>query len=499
MGWKNWKPIKDRDDDYYGPACYELGFQSPNGTIVDTVLVGATENETKCIGDLISTLHLPQSVFQDESTKNKPKIFVYHTWRFGNKNEAIDLMYKTLRKGSEDEYPWFPKYTMKLYNLGRFPEFLENAKFLISVCPEDAELLEASGCALQKLGRNKDALKCFEDALNIDPHCESPRRHRDEILNQLKKTDGEPQNIRSKNPEKIRNPSEPVREYYEIGKETGTVARPVDYPSSRLRTEDNYQSSKKSFEHGEQQQTSEKTQGAAKQIEKPSVIQHPLPDNSQRVDPKSTGAIPLNEPEIDIEFECPIIESGTSEIVKIIICNKGEIPYRNFVFEFPDERFGINLGNRMSLVKSGETKTTDVEIFTKIKFKGKILFKICVTCEDEKNNAYSKISTKPITIIEQDSTREDHPSSPPPSFSPVINVTTQTSNSKTTFIEKMGNDVSIGGDAVITNSKIGAVPQESLNKPSQSPQKQVVRCRKCNADLDPTEQFCNRCGEKVRP
>ena len=499
MGWKNWKPIKDRDDDYCGSACYELGLQSPNGTIVDTVLVGATENETKCIGDLISTLHLPQSVFQDERTKNKPKFFVYHTWRCGNKNEAIDRMYECL-KNRFDEYPWFPQYTKKLFELERFSEFLENANLLYSFISNNAILLDNMGFAFQKLGKNKEALRCFEEALNIDPHCESPRRRRDEILNQLKKTDGEPQNIRPKYPEKIRNPSEPVREYYEIGKGTGNAARPVDYPSSRLRTEDNYQISKKSFEHGEQQQqTGEKTKGSMDQTEKPSVIQHPLPDNSQHVDSKSNGSIPLNEPEIDIDFECPIIESGTSEIVKIIICNTGKIPYRNFIFEFPDERFGVNMGNCMSLVKSGETKTTDVEIYTKIKFKGKILFKICVTCEDEKNNAYSKISTKPIIIIEHDSTREDHPSSPLPSFSPVINVTTQTSDSKTTFIEKMGNDVSIGGDAVILNSKIGGVPQESLNKPPQSPQKKVVLCRKCNAELDPTEQFCNLCGEKVRP
>ena len=31
------------------------------------------------------------------------------------------------------------------------------------------------------------------------------------------------------------------------------------------------------------------------------------------------------------------------------------------------------------------------------------------------------------------------------------------------------------------------------------PQGKVILCRKCNAELDPTEKFCNTCGEKVQP
>ena len=67
MGWTYWKPIENRDDDYRGgPSCYELCKQSPDapdGTGVETDLVGATENRAKYINDLISTLKIPTPVF----------------------------------------------------------------------------------------------------------------------------------------------------------------------------------------------------------------------------------------------------------------------------------------------------------------------------------------------------------------------------------------------------------------------------------------------------
>ena len=516
LGWTHWKPIKDRNEDYWGPACYELGLQSPKGELVDSLLVGATENEAKCINDLISTLNLSMSVFHDEES-NKPKIFVYHTWRFPNKHEAIDRLEKCLAD-RYDEYPLFIPYTKKLLVLGRFPEFLENADLLLSFFPNDARLLDEMGFAFQKLGKNKEALGCFDQALDIDPHNESPRKHREELLNQLKKADGDNQDIRTKNPEKIRKPSVAVREYYEICEETENASRPTEKSSDGLISESDTKSSKKSFEQSEQQQNGVKTQGAMKQIGKQNIIQHTFPDNSQNVDPKSDDAIqslreessdPVttnkkNEPEIDLDLECPIIESGSSEIAEIIICNMGKIPYLNFNFEFPDGRFGVKTGNRMSLIKSGETKTTEVEICTKTKLKGKILFEIRVACEDEKNNTYLKILRKPIKIIEQDSPREDHPSSLIPvsqsyTYAPVTNTITQTSDSKTTNLQKIGNELSIGGDAVFSGTNLGGVSQESLNKPPQPPQKKVNLCRKCNAKLEPTEMFCNTCGENVQP
>jgi len=205
LGWTNWKPIENRDDDYRGPACYELGKQlpdAPNGTGVETVLVGATEDEAKCINDLISTLKLPTSVFLDED--NKSKKFVCHTWRFQNKNEAIDLMKKCLTdspdKSPWKRYPWFGYYTKDLFKkYERFPEFLDNAELLLSFLPnpEKANLLDNMGSAFQKLGKNKEALKCLDQALDIDPHFESARGHREEIRTQFKKTDGETQDMRS--------------------------------------------------------------------------------------------------------------------------------------------------------------------------------------------------------------------------------------------------------------------------------------------------------------
>ncbi|MFA4860256.1 zinc-ribbon domain-containing protein [Methanoregula sp.] len=50
-----------------------------------------------------------------------------------------------------------------------------------------------------------------------------------------------------------------------------------------------------------------------------------------------------------------------------------------------------------------------------------------------------------------------------------------------------------GGAPVIVGS--GAVPAQPV--PAPGPKK--ILCRKCNAELDPTERFCNTCGEKVQP
>jgi len=51
-----------------------------------------------------------------------------------------------------------------------------------------------------------------------------------------------------------------------------------------------------------------------------------------------------------------------------------------------------------------------------------------------------------------------------------------------------------GGAPVVVGS--GSL-QNPLSR-GQPPGK-VILCRKCNAELDPTEKFCNSCGEKVQP
>jgi hypothetical protein len=51
-----------------------------------------------------------------------------------------------------------------------------------------------------------------------------------------------------------------------------------------------------------------------------------------------------------------------------------------------------------------------------------------------------------------------------------------------------------GGGPVV----VGSGPAQ--NPPHRGyPQGKVILCRKCNAELDPTEKFCNTCGEKVQP
>ncbi len=51
-----------------------------------------------------------------------------------------------------------------------------------------------------------------------------------------------------------------------------------------------------------------------------------------------------------------------------------------------------------------------------------------------------------------------------------------------------------GGGPVVVGSGSAQNPPHR-----EYPQGKVILCRKCNAELDPTEKFCNTCGEKVQP
>jgi len=59
------------------------------------------------------------------------------------------------------------------------------------------------------------------------------------------------------------------------------------------------------------------------------------------------------------------------------------------------------------------------------------------------------------------------------------------------------------GTTVVAGGGFGAPvvvgPGGSAPAPVPLPPQKVILCRKCNAELDPTEKFCNSCGEKVQP
>ena len=50
-----------------------------------------------------------------------------------------------------------------------------------------------------------------------------------------------------------------------------------------------------------------------------------------------------------------------------------------------------------------------------------------------------------------------------------------------------------GGPVVVGSGPVQTQPHHG------QPQGKVILCRKCNAELEPTERFCNTCGEKVQP
>ncbi len=76
-------------------------------------------------------------------------------------------------------------------------------------------------------------------------------------------------------------------------------------------------------------------------------------------------------------------------------------------------------------------------------------------------------------------------------------------------LEEMGQTASTraapgssGGTTVVSPGGFGApviVGGGAVPVPIPRPEKKVILCRKCNAELDPTERFCNTCGEKVQP
>ena len=73
----------------------------------------------------------------------------------------------------------------------------------------------------------------------------------------------------------------------------------------------------------------------------------------------------------------------------------------------------------------------------------------------------------------------------------------QTASTRATAGSTQGTTVVAGGGfgaPVVVAPGGGAAPV-----PIPQPPQKVILCRKCNAELDPTEKFCNTCGEKVQP
>jgi len=77
-------------------------------------------------------------------------------------------------------------------------------------------------------------------------------------------------------------------------------------------------------------------------------------------------------------------------------------------------------------------------------------------------------------------------------------------------LEEMGQTASTratsgssGGTTVVAGGGFGApvvvAPGGAAPASIPQPPRKVILCRKCNAELDPTEKFCNTCGEKVQP
>jgi len=73
----------------------------------------------------------------------------------------------------------------------------------------------------------------------------------------------------------------------------------------------------------------------------------------------------------------------------------------------------------------------------------------------------------------------------------------QTASTRATAGSTQGTTVVAGGGfgaPVVVAPGGGAAPA-----PVPQPPRKVILCRKCNAELDPSEKFCNTCGEKVQP
>jgi hypothetical protein len=61
-----------------------------------------------------------------------------------------------------------------------------------------------------------------------------------------------------------------------------------------------------------------------------------------------------------------------------------------------------------------------------------------------------------------------------------------------------GTTVVTGGGGYGGPVVVGPGSGQTMPHPGQ-PHNKVILCRKCNAELEPTERFCNTCGEKVQP
>lgn len=76
----------------------------------------------------------------------------------------------------------------------------------------------------------------------------------------------------------------------------------------------------------------------------------------------------------------------------------------------------------------------------------------------------------------------------------------QTASTRATPGTTQGTTVVAGGGfgaPVVVG--MGGPQAPAQPQPPEQPVTKVILCRKCNAELDPTEKFCNKCGEKVQP
>ena len=72
----------------------------------------------------------------------------------------------------------------------------------------------------------------------------------------------------------------------------------------------------------------------------------------------------------------------------------------------------------------------------------------------------------------------------------------QTASTRATAGSPPGTTVVAGGGF---GAPVVVAPGGAATAPIPQPPHKVILCRKCNAELDPTEKFCNTCGEKVQP
>ena len=68
----------------------------------------------------------------------------------------------------------------------RYDEMLELLQRFIALYPNDAATYSNMGIALSHLGRNDEALQCFDQALSLDPTLENVRANRESLLEAMK-------------------------------------------------------------------------------------------------------------------------------------------------------------------------------------------------------------------------------------------------------------------------------------------------------------------------